>query len=126
MSHHNPQMLIKVRSKLIMSEMATFPRCTLQIASFIPGRKCSGNDTLVGAHLPTIGKGWNTKVTDMSVACACGVCHDILDGRDQKGRDFIMEKYPAAINERMLLGLVETHSILVERGVIVVPDGALV
>ena len=124
--NYNPHMLVKVRSKLIMQEMASFPRCSLQLASFIPGRTCSGNNTLVGCHLPTLGKGFNTKVTDMSVACGCGVCHDILDGRDPKARDYIMEKYPAAINERMLLGLVETHSVLVDRGIITVEGAELI
>lgn len=124
--HYSPHMLPKVRSKKIMAEMAQFPSCTLRIASFIPGGKCSGNDTLVGCHLPTIGKGLSTKVTDLAVACGCARCHDILDGRDQNAQEFIVTNYPAAMMERLMNGLVETHSILIERGVIAVPDGEII
>ena len=122
----SPFMLPKVRSEPLMSEMRNFPFCTLRIASLIPGRQCSGNDTLVGCHLPTIGKGVNTKVTDLSVACGCGVCHDIIDGRDRKSFDYLMDRYPAVVLERMLKGLVETHSILFANGIISVKGGKIV
>lgn len=123
---YRPHLLNKVRSKAIMAEMANFPSCTLRIASFIPGGHCAGRDTLVGCHLPTIGKGISTKVTDLSVACGCSRCHDILDGRDQNAQEYIANKYPTAMMERLLNGLVETHSILLQRGIITVPDGKII
>lgn len=126
MTHYNPHMLPKVRSEILMAEMDNMPSCTLRIASFLPGGKCSGNDTLVGCHLPVVGKGIGTKVTDLAVAAGCARCHDILDGRDQNSLAYIIDHYAAALNERLLNGLVETHSILAKRGIIAVPDGKII
>lgn len=123
--NHQPHLLPKVRSKLIMSSMENGP-CTLRIASFVPGRRCAGPETSVGAHLPIWGKGMSTKVTDMAVACACQACHDILDGRDMEGWKYVFAHCPSAIAERMLHGLTETHALLIDRGVIIIPDGEMI
>lgn len=111
----NPHLLPKVRSPALMQAMSQMP-CCLRITSFIPGRRCSGQDTVVGAHLPTIGKGMGSKVTDLAVVAACHSCHDLIDGRDSAGRDFIMTTYPTAVVTRMLDGLVETHARLIGLG----------
>lgn len=115
MSIQNPQMLPKVRSERLMQLAGTFP-CTLRLASFIPGRKCSHQDTVVGCHLPTIGKGVATKVTDLAVVAGCQACHDILDGRDKAGADYLIAHYPAAAQARMTDALVETHARLIAAG----------
>jgi hypothetical protein len=115
MTIQNPHLLPKVRSPELMRLVGTFP-CTLRIASFIPGRKCSGSDTVVGCHLPTIGKGVATKVTDLAVVAGCLTCHDIIDGRDIAGRAYLMQNYPAAVQARMTDALVETHARLVAAG----------
>lgn len=111
----NPQLLPKVRSESLMQMMQHMP-CTLRIASFIPGRKCAPQSTVVGCHLPTIGKGMSTKVTDLAVAAGCQHCHDLLDGRDRAGRDYLIEHCSAAVATRMTDALVETHARLIELG----------
>ena len=118
-------LLPKVRSDQIMASASGQP-CSLRIASFVPGRTCSGNNTTVGAHLPVFGKGMSSKCTDLAVAYGCCACHDILDGRDPKAWRYIIENYPAAVVDRMLNGLVETHARMIEQGIVVVPDGKLV
>lgn len=111
----NPQLLPKVRSEAIMQAMQHLP-CTLRITSFIPGRRCAGQDTVVGCHLPTIGKGLGTKVTDLAVVAGCASCHALLDGVDRAGRDYLTENYPTAVATRMTDALVETHARLIELG----------
>lgn len=122
---HNPMMLPKVRSDAIMAAAEGSP-CTLRIASFIPGRRCTGQDTTVGTHLPIWGKGTSTKVTDMAVAFGCHACHDIIDGVDQEARRYLAEKFGAAMTERMLHGLTETHALLIDRGIIQIPDAVII
>ena len=118
-------LLAKVRSDRIMASAMGQP-CSLRIASFVPGRRCSGVDTTVGTHLPVFGKGMSTKVTDMAVAYGCHACHQIIDGPDKEARDYIFKHFPAAVVERMLHGLVETHCRLIEDGIINIPDGELI
>lgn len=117
MTIQNPYLLPKVRSEELMrmcrEEIGV---CTLRISSFIPGRKCSGSDTLCGCHLPTIGKSMRSKVTDLAVVCGCHSCHDLLDGRDRAGADYLMQNYPAAVQARMTDALVETHARLILAG----------
>ena len=124
MFDHRPHLLPKVRSDLLMSVMSHYP-CTVRIASFAPGHTCSAQSTVVGAHLPVIGKGVATKVTDLAVVACCAACHDMLDGRDPRGAQ-VAALYPALYHMRLLNALVETHAMLVRDGVIVVPDGRLV
>lgn len=118
-------LLPKVRSDKIMASAMGQP-CALRIASFVPGSRCSGEATVVGAHAPVAGKGMSTKVTDMAVVFACYACHAILDGADHKGSSYIKEHYPAAMLDRVLNGLIETHARLIEDGVIVIPDAEFV
>lgn len=120
----NPQLLPKVRSEAIMQAMQHFP-CALRISSFIPGRKCAPQATVVGCHLPTIGKGMGTKVTDLAVAAGCQHCHDLLDGRDRAGADYLMQNYPTAVATRITDALVETQARLVGMGIITVEGGTV-
>ena len=125
MNHYNPNRLSKVRSSGIMRAAEGSP-CTLRIASFIPGRKCSSVETTVACHLPVWGKGVSTKVTDMATAFGCAACHAIIDGVDQDARRYLEDKYGSAMLNRMLHGLTETHALLIQRGVIIIPDGELI
>lgn len=122
---YRPEMLPKIRSEAIM-EAAEGAPCTFRIASFIPGRKCAGNDTTVGCHLPIWGKGTSTKVTDMAVGFGCRACHDIIDGVDREALRYLEKYYGAAMLERLLKGLTETHALLIKKGVIVIPDGEII
>jgi hypothetical protein len=121
MTIHSPHMLPKIRSKAIMAAANGSP-CTLRIASFFPGHRCASDDTTVACHLPIWGKGVSTKVTDMAVAFGCIHCHDILDGRNKLALAYIEEKYPRLFYERLMLGLTETHALLIQRGLIIIPD----
>lgn len=112
----NPHMLPKVRSETLMRAMAGYP-CSLRVSSFYPGHACSPQATVVGCHVGGLGKGTGTKVTDMAVAAGCANCHAIVDRVDRR-YDWIMEKYPAAFMERVLLGLIETHARLCADGII--------
>lgn len=117
---YRPHMLPKVRSSLIMASAAGSP-CTLRIATFVPGLMCADRSTTVGAHLPIGGKGTSTKGTDMAVAFACGVCHRLLDEPSPMERKYL-DSYGGAVLDRMLRGLVETHALLIDQGIIVIPD----
>lgn len=121
---YNPHMLPKVRSDAIMAAAEGAP-CTLRIATFIPGRRCSGNETTVACHLPIWGKGTSTKVTDMAVAFGCSECHAIIDGVDREALRFLEEKHGEAILQRMLNALTETHALLISADVIQIPDAVI-
>lgn len=121
---YNPHMLPKIRSDAIMAAAEGSP-CTLRIASFIPGRRCSGNDTTVGTHLPIWGKGTSTKVTDMAVAFGCEACHAIIDGVDREALRYLEEMHGKAVLQRMLHGLTETHALLISADVIQIPDAVI-
>lgn len=124
MIDHRPHLLPKLRSEMIMAAMRFYP-CTLRIASFVPGHTCAPQSTVVGAHLPVMGKGIGTKVTDLAVVACCAHCHDLLDGRDRRVHD-IAAKYPAAYHMRLLQALVETHAMLARDLVLEVSDGEMV
>jgi hypothetical protein len=121
----NPALLPKVRSEAIM-QAANGQPCSLRIASFIPGRKCAPAATVVGCHLPTIGKGMGTKVTDLAVAFGCQACHDLLDGRDRAGAEYLIQNFPTAVATRLTDALVETHARLVGMGIITVEGGEVI
>ena len=121
----NPTLLPKVRSDMIMAAAAGMP-CALRISSLYPGHKCSGSNTTVSCHLPVTGKGTGTKVTDLAVVFGCSHCHDILDGRDGAKLDYIKGKYPSALLDRMLNGLVETQARLLGEAIIFVNDGEII
>lgn len=67
-----------------------------------------------------------TKSSDLFVAAGCFACHDILDGRDRKGADYIEEKYPAAVAWRVIAGLYETQARFIEMGMIEVKGAEIV
>jgi len=120
-SDYRPHLLPKLRSDQLMAAMALFP-CTLRIASFIPGATCAHQSTVVGAHLQVAGKGIGTKVTDMAVVAACATCHALQERRDPR-IELIEARYPIAVTLRYAQALVETHTLLMMDGVLVVPDG---
>ncbi len=118
MSLHRPDLLTKIRCKAVMNAANGAP-CTLRIASIVPGKRCASPDTTVGAHLPIgWGKGISTKVTDAGVCFACVTCHAILDGVDRKSGEWLNEKYPALMQQRMLSALTETHALLIDAGIL--------
>lgn len=102
----NPHNIPKIRSDILRRSAIEIP-CNLRISSFIPGHTCSSQSTNVMCHLPVFGKGHNTKVSDMFMACGCQHCHDLLDGRDRR-IEYIIEKHAAAYNERLLHAYCET------------------
>jgi hypothetical protein len=120
----NPLLLPKVRSEALRDSIRHMP-CALRIASLWPGGRCAPQATVVGAHMPGIGKGNASKVSDLFIVAACQTCHDMLDGRDRHGF-WVAEHYPAAFAERLIRGHQETMSRWLGAGLIVVPDGEIV
>jgi hypothetical protein len=116
-----PHLMPKVRSKKIMATAAGVP-CTARIASFIPGLRCESAATTVACHLPVGGKGTSTKETDLAVAYSCSVCHDLLDGRNAAGHAYLIEHHAAAVMQQLLRAHVMTLTVMLEEGVIVIPD----
>lgn len=115
----NPALLPKIRSRVLLDACQHMP-CTLRVSSFIPTRRCAHQTTVVPCHIPTIGKGIGTKVSDLFVAAGCIHCHDIIDGRDRKGADYIAAHYPTALMERLLRGMCETQARWVGMGLLTV------
>jgi|GEM_PF-6339850 len=114
----NPMLLPKIRSGALLGAVRDMP-CALRIASFIPGGMCAHQSTVVPCHIDmTIGKGMSSKVSDLFVAAGCIHCHDIMDGRDRKGRDYITANYPTAMVERILKGMAETQARWVGMGLL--------
>lgn len=128
-NEYRPALLPKVRSKRIMAAAEGKP-CTLRISSFYPGYRCAGPETTVGCHPdnmgPAGGKGISTKPTDTLVMFGCAHCHDILSGVDKKRHEFVVLNYEAAVLERMIHALRETHAMLLEEGIMVIPDAEFV
>lgn len=116
-------LLPKVRSRTLMDAMQHMP-CSLRISTFL-GQPCAPQATVVGAHLAVGGKGMASKTSDLCVVAACFTCHQLLDGVDKRGMA-IRERYPAAFHEQVLRALAETHSRLLEAGVITVQGGEIV
>lgn len=122
----NPHLLPKVRSDILRKSCRDMP-CTLRISSFIPGFRCSGDDTVVDCHIDkAIGKGTGTKVSDLFMAAGCLHCHDLIDRRNIAGWSYIVEKYPAAVMERLLKGMAETQARWVHMGLITGEDWEIV
>lgn len=119
----NPNMLPKVRSRTLLDACRHMP-CTLRVASFV-GQSCAPRDTVVGCHLPTIGKGVGTKVSDLFVAAGCARCHDLVDGRDKRLTETIASNYPGAFMEQMMRANHETISRWVAMGLITVEGGEI-
>jgi hypothetical protein len=118
----NPDLLPKIRSVDLLDACRYMP-CTLRIASFA-GMRCAPQDTVVPCHLPTIGKGVSTKVSDLYVAAGCALCHDLVDGRDKRGF-VIADTYPGAFAERLMRGNHETIARWVAMGLIEVKGGEI-
>lgn len=116
MTGYNPELLPKVHSRVLLDAIAGMP-CTLRISSFVPGHSCAPKDTVVPCHMPTIGKGMGTKVSDLFVAAGCFNCHNLIDGRDKRWHD-IMRDHPVAVYQRILRGFSETLAMLVDAGII--------
>lgn len=123
MNHYSPTTLPKVRSAALMKAMRGYP-CTLRIAGMIPGHGCASDDTVVGCHLTTPGKGTATKSTDLAVVAACAHCHALLDRVDHRIA-MIEREYPSVLGHRLLMGLIETHALLARDGIITVKGGEL-
>lgn len=119
----NPHMLPKVRSRTLLDACSLMP-CTLRIRSFL-GLPCTSQETVVGCHLPTIGKGVATKVSDLFVAAGCSGCHDLVDGRDKR-MEMIEDRYPAALAEQLMRANHETIARWTAMGLIHVEGGELV
>lgn len=131
---HRPHMLVKIRSDAIMQAIGgklpggqrCLPMpCTLRIASLVPGLFCSGADTVIGCHTGSLGKGMSTKVSDMDVAAGCRQCHDLLDRVDHRWVWLKENRYPDVLL-RVQAGRSETMAMLIERGVVTVPDATLI
>ena len=109
----NPHMLAKVRSSALTGHARGQP-CALRL----PGICNHLDATTVFAHLPGIGKGVGSKVSDLHGAFACSSCHDAIDGRAP-----LRDLSGAIILDAMLRGLAETQARWVMAGLLVVPGG---
>ncbi len=114
----NPHSLAKIRSEALMSGVRGMP-CTLRVASFM-GLPCASVETVCAHHLPVIGGGMSTKVSDLFTVAACATCHEIVHG---KAGVELRHRYPHAYMERLLMALCETQARHVMAGRIVIPDG---
>ncbi|MAO64272.1 MAG: hypothetical protein CL666_04675 [Balneola sp.] len=77
----------KIRSKKI-TQFAKGQRCTLRVAD-----QCSGNDTVVFCHAPSMGKGEATKSDDFWGAFGCYACHQLADAGKITGWDWMKAIY---------------------------------
>ena len=110
-------LLPKVRSKKLMAA-AKGQMCSLRL----PGICNHNPQTTVLAHLPGIGKGISTKVSDLHGAFACSACHDAIDR-------FGYEKFgltAAMVLDAMLRGHCETQARWVSLGLISGTDWEIV
>lgn len=115
--------LPKVRSPDLMAAIRGMP-CELRLASFA-GKSCAGRDTVVGCHVGSLGKGMGTKVSDLSVAAGCHLCHDLIDGRNAEGLR-LAAAYPAAWSLQILRAVMATQARLVGEGIITVSGGEII
>lgn len=128
MTYQNPHMLPKVRSA-DLTESANWHKfgigCTARVSSFIPGHRCSSDETTVFAHYGSLGKGTGTKTSDINGVVACLHCHDLIDGRDDRVW-WIIEKFPRAFYERLWAAGCETRAHWVRLGLISGTDWSIV
>ena len=122
---YSPTLIGKVRSEAVLQAADGAP-CTLRIASFVPGLRCAPPDTTVYCHLGNIGQGMATKESDINGAFGCSVCHDLTDGRMKSELDWMIEKYPRAVLDRILNGHFETLGLLACNGIIRVPGATII
>lgn len=105
----SPVLLPKIRSAALMNAAYGMP-CSLRL----PGICNHNPHTSVMAHLPGIGKGVATKVSDLHTAFACSACHDAIDR-------FTWEKQgltASIVLDAMLRGHAETQARLTISGII--------
>lgn len=124
MTQYRPHLLPKVRCEALRQSANEMP-CTLRVASFVPGGRCSFGTTVL-CHLGNVGQGTATKENDMAGAYGCAACHRLVDAVDCKDLDYIVETAPAAFMHRVLNAMIETHTIMVMRGLIIVPDSEII
>jgi hypothetical protein len=87
--------------------------CTIKLIGV-----CNGNpDAVVYAHSNKLqhGKGRGLKASDRYGAYACSACHDVIDGRVPRPK--WMGK--AFADEAFSEGMARTHTILLQKGLIV-------
>jgi hypothetical protein len=125
MDNYRPHMRSKVRSKKIRNAARDSP-CTLRISSLVPGYACSAPDTNVLCHMNGTTKGMSSKVSDIDAGFACSNCHAILDNVDKERGEYLHRKFAALVENRMRQSVSETLAILLDEGIIVIPDGALI
>jgi len=132
---YRPHLLPKVRSEPLMDAIGgkfggvksreCYP-CTLRIAGLV-GQRCADRDTVVGAHTGNLGKGQSTKVSDLSVAGACMVCHGLYDrvltGWINLNDDPVLK---VEMIIRVLAGLHETQAMLFDDGIISVKGSVII
>lgn len=124
MMGYSPTLLPKVRSTDLTETAKVIP-CTPRVSSFIPGHRCSAQDTNVFTHFGSLGKGKNTKVSDINGFVSCFNCHELLDARDNRVW-WIIEKYPRAYYERIIAARDETLAHWVSMGLITGTDWRIV
>ena len=124
-THYNPTLLPKIRSNDLRSGVAEFRFCTLRIASFF-GQRCASHETIVAAHLGSLGKGMSTKVSDLTTAGACLTCHNIVDMADMRAWDTIIREAPREVLNRIINALAETQTQHVLAGRIIIPKSTLI
>ena len=113
----NPHLLPKVRSEQLM-QSARGMQCALRLPGFCWHRP----DTVVMAHLPGIGKGVSTKVSDIHGAFACAGCHDAID-RHIYERHGLTKEY---VLEAMLRAHCETQAQWIGAGLLIVPGAKII
>ena len=122
---YRPHMRSKVRSKAITDAAAGKP-CTVRVSSIYPGHQCSEDGTTVFTHFGGATKGMSSKVSDLDGGFGCMNCHLIVDGLDRVRLKYIVEKYPAALENRMRQSVSETLAILIDEGIIIIPKATTI
>lgn len=116
-----PYALPKLRSRAIREACADMP-CTLKLTGFL-GEQCNLEPgAVVACHIGKIGRGVNTKTSDLGVVAGCSVCHDILDGR-RPGFGQVLELYPRALLDQVIRAQQHTLTLLALSGHIEVKGG---
>lgn len=125
---YRPHLLPKIRSEAIMASAKGQP-CTLRISSIFPSHKCSSRETTVWVHMDKLagglGKGTSTKVSDPNGCYGCANCHALVEMADNR-IFYIQEKYPMVLTDRLLKAVFETQALLIEQGIVIIPDGEVV
>lgn len=132
---YRPHMLPKVRSDDLMNAIGgkfggkylrrPMP-CTMRIAGLV-GLRCADQDTCVGCHSGSLGKGMSTKVSDLTAVSGCMVCHALWD-RVQTGWKPLHSDpaLRAVMYQRVLAATHETQAMLVHDGIITVKGAVII